>query len=49
MPNQPKFPARTVRVPDELWQAARAKADERGDNVSQVVREALRRYVKRPD
>lgn len=47
MPNQPKTPARAVRVPDDLWNAARAKADSRGDSLSQIIREALRRYVQK--
>lgn len=40
-------PIRGVRVPDELWQAAQAKARERGEDVSAVIRAALERYVKR--
>lgn len=48
VPNQEKTPRRTVRVPDTLWEAAAAKADENGETVSDVVRRALERYVKRP-
>ena len=48
MPNQPKTPSRNVRVPDDLWHAAQAKAAERGETVSDVVRRALERYVRRP-
>lgn len=44
MPDTP----RAIRIPDDLWQAALAKAAERGDTVSEVVRKALERYVKRP-
>lgn len=47
VPNAPKTPQRTVRVPDEVWNAAKAKADERGDNLSEVIRKALERYAKR--
>lgn len=47
MPNKPKFPARTVRVPDELWNAARDKAADRGEILSDIVRRALRDYVKK--
>ena len=47
MPNQPKTPSRNVRVSDELWRAALAKAEERGETVADVVRRALERYVKR--
>lgn len=38
---------RSVRVPDALWAAAHAKADERDERVSDVIREALERYVRR--
>ena len=49
MPNKPRpeNPARPVRVEDGLWEAAKAKAAERGETVSQVIRAALTRYVKR--
>lgn len=36
---------RPVRISDELWEAARAKAAAEGTNVSTVVREKLREYV----
>ena len=39
-------PLRNVRVPDDLWQAAMAKAAERGETLSDVLRRALERYVK---
>ena len=38
---------KAVRVPDELWRAAQAKADERGEYLSEVIREALEKYVAR--
>ena len=41
-------PRRAFRIPQPLWDAAMAKADEKGDNLSDVVRSALERYVKRP-
>lgn len=47
MPNQPKTPQRTVRVPDDVWEAAKAKAVERGENLSDVIRRALSRYAAR--
>lgn len=49
MSNQPRpgNPARAVRVEDELWNAAKAIAAKRGDSLSDVMRDALRRYVKR--
>ena len=49
MPNQPKTPIRGFRIPDELYLAAKAKAEARGEDMSTVVRAALERYVKRKD
>lgn len=46
-PAKPKMVMRSLRVPEALWDAARAKADERQENISDVIREALERYVKR--
>lgn len=48
MPNQPKTPARSVRVRPDLWDAAKAKADERGETVTDAIVRALERYVRRP-
>lgn len=36
---------RNVRVADELWDAARAVADEQEETVSEVIRAALTEYV----
>lgn len=44
---KPNMVMRSVRVPLALWVAAKDKADERGENISDVIREALERYVKR--
>lgn len=44
---KPKMVMRSLRVPEKLWEAAKAKADEREENISDVIREALERYVKR--
>lgn len=46
MPNQPRTPARSVRVPDALWHAAQARAAENGETVSDVLVRALVRYVR---
>ena len=43
MPDTP----RAIRIPDDLWRAALDKAAENGDTVSEIVRKALARYVKR--
>src|SRR3954470_25075308 len=45
VPNAPGTPRRTIRIPDDLWDAATAKADKRGESVSDVIRHALERYV----
>lgn len=44
---KPKMVMRSLRVPEKLWEQAKAKADERQENISDVIREALERYVKR--
>lgn len=36
---------RAVRIEDGLWEAAKGKADERGDNLSDIIRQALRDYT----
>lgn len=46
MPSRPPRKARAVRVEDDLWQAAQRKAEERGHVLSEVIREALKRYVR---
>ena len=45
---KPKMVMRSLRVPESLWEAAKAKADEREENISDVLREALEKYIKRP-
>lgn len=47
MPNQPKTPARSVRVRDELWNEAKTVADQRGESISAVLVRALQEYVQR--
>ncbi len=37
---------RTIRIPDEIWLPAKAKADADGVNLSEVIREALRTYIE---
>jgi predicted transcriptional regulator len=39
--------AKSVRVPDALWRAAQTKANQRGEILSEVIRAALEKYVKR--
>lgn len=38
-------PLRNIRIPDDLWNRARATADARGETVSEVVRKALTKYI----
>jgi hypothetical protein len=47
VPNAPKTPQRTIRIPDKTWEAAKATAESKGDNLSEVIRKSLERYVKR--
>lgn len=39
---------RAIRVPDELWRAALARAQQDGTSVTAVVVEALRAFVMTP-
>ena len=39
---------KAIRVPEELWRAATAKADEHNVYLSDVIRKYLERYVSRP-
>ena len=45
MPNAPKTPTRTIRVPDELWLAAQKKAAEHNITVTSVLLAALEYFV----
>lgn len=36
---------RTVRVPDDLWEAAQEAAAKNGETLSEVIRRALEEYV----
>lgn len=42
---KPPMVMRSIRVPEKLWSSAKALCDEREENISDVVREALERYV----
>lgn len=43
---QGSIPARSIRIPDEEWEAAKAAAERRGETVTDAVRRFLRRYAK---
>ena len=42
-PNGPT-PPRSVRIPDHIWQAAKAEAERRGETVTDAVVRFLKRY-----
>lgn len=44
---QGSIPLRAVRVDDATWHAAQAKAAQRGETLSDVIRRALARYAAR--
>lgn len=46
MPNQPATPHRTVRIPDDLWEAVKRVAADNGETVTDVIVRALKRYVR---
>ena len=46
VPNQPATPHHSVRVSDDLWQAAKRVAADRGETVTDVIIRALTRYVR---
>jgi len=35
---------RSIRVPDDVWQAAKQKAEQRGETVTDAIVRFLRRY-----
>lgn len=45
MAKEPMKP-RVIRMSDALWQAAKQRADERGETASEAVRKFLERYTR---
>ena len=47
VPNQPKSGLRlhSFRVSDEIWEAAKKRAEERDETLAEVLRAALARYL----
>jgi predicted transcriptional regulator len=45
MPNAPKTPTRTIRVPDDLWLAVQRKAKKENVTVTSIIIKALETYV----
>lgn len=38
-------PLHSIRVPQDLWEAAQAEAKERGESLSEAIRRFLKRYA----
>lgn len=45
MPKEP-MKQHPIRIPDGLWSAAKKRADERGETVSEAIRKFLERYIR---
>ena len=45
MPNAPKTPTRTIRVPDDLWTAVQKKAALETVTVTSIIIKALEDYL----
>jgi len=46
VPNQPATQNRSIRIPDDLWDAVLRIAEDRAETATDVVVRALRRYVR---
>lgn len=46
VPNQPKTPARAVRIDDATWDAVKAEAQARGETAADVVRRAIAEHLR---
>jgi len=49
MPNAPKTPTRTIRVPDGLWLNVQKKAAKEGVTVTSIIIKALESYIAEVD
>lgn len=49
MPNQPKTPHKSFRIPPELYSAAQTKAARQGRTLTDVVKDLLQSYVDSAD
>ncbi|WAB10610.1 ribbon-helix-helix DNA binding domain protein [Gordonia phage Ecliptus] len=47
VPNQPKTPNRTLRIPDDEWAAWKAEADRLGVSLTDFLRATMNNRVKR--
>lgn len=46
VPNMPLTPNRTIRVRDELWEPALAKAEAEGVTLTSIIIAALERFLR---
>lgn len=46
MPNQPRTPHKSFRIPQDLYEKAQRRAAERGESLSEAVRKFLERYTR---
>lgn len=46
VPNQPKTPLKSFRIPQPLYEKAQKRAAERGESLSEAVRKFLERYTR---
>jgi len=46
VPNKPKTPISSFRIPLELKAAVKARADERGDDMTAIVIKAFENYLR---
>lgn len=47
MPNKPATPLKNIRVPDDLWNSAKAVVKSEGCSLSEVIRQVLAAYVEK--
>lgn len=45
-PNQPGTPARTIRIPDDLWRTVRELAAQQDTTPSEIIRRAITTYTQ---
>ena len=45
-PENRRKKVRSIGVPDDLWEAAKKRAEERGETITDVINTYLRRYVR---
>lgn len=46
MPNAPKTPTRSIRIPDDVWAEARDVASANGETTTDIVNRLLVKYLR---